>query len=847
MDILTLTANSRLALTIRRQYDQLQLQKNLRCWPSPNILPLNSWIEQTWKSLNTTERLLTPLQQQQLWQQITQHQSGALTLHTNSSAQQLIQAWQMLTLWQIPIEPFKDTNEETQLLFQCVQAVEQHCQQQQLISHAELPAALLKQTNTWRHKIPKKVQLTGFDDLPPCIEALIKFIAQHSDFELIETDIKPNSLERIECLNETHEIKAMASWAKQLWQQNPQQQITCVIPKLEQIRNPVDKIFHEYNIPYNISAGQKLTEFSLIEQALNILQLTLGQFNSAELAGILQSPYCSQHETDIDMGAMLDKEIRELNEVELPINALFIAFNKVQSHYPNSSWLSRWRAFCDTAQTLKPSGSSLYWAEQFTNLLIAIGWPGNRGLTSIEYQVLQRWRNLLKEFSELDIVIQNISQKKAIEMLQTLASQAVFQPEGSEAPIQILGLLESAGLQFDALWIMGLDSESWPPTANGNPFIPYSIQVKYALPHSSAEREYEYSKNTLTRLQKSAKQIVISSAQQQGDKTLSPSNMIAAIKLSQDPITTATTTYPCKEIETLVDDTAPKIKQDGALQGGSEIIKLQALCPFRAFGEIRLKARPMVEPSLNLESFEKGNIVHRALQDIWLQLKNQSRLKNISDEELDKLIDNTATHAIKTQQKNLHSESHHYFLETEKKRLKQLLKRWLELEKQRPDFQVLERENTHHLDINGLSIRCQVDRIDVCSDGRYIIDYKTGLNSPNSWFGERMTEPQLPLYCSFIDDIDGICFAEVRNSEVKFKGIVTESAEATFSDILPIDQGNHPDSMQDWQSQKKYWKTAIENLLLDFSNGCVEVDPLDNTLTCQYCQLQPLCRIHYND
>ena len=50
----------------------------------------------------------------------------------------------------------------------------------------------------------------------------------------------------------------------------------------------------------------------------------------------------------------------------------------------------------------------------------------------------------------------------ALAALIALATETLFQAESDEVPIQVLGVLEAAGMDFDALWIAGLTSDAWP-------------------------------------------------------------------------------------------------------------------------------------------------------------------------------------------------------------------------------------------------------------------------------------------------------------------------------------------------------------------------------------------------
>ena len=75
-----------------------------------------------------------------------------------------------------------------------------------------------------------------------------------------------------------------------------------------------------------------------------------------------------------------------------------------------------------------------------------------------------------------------------------------FQVEDEGAPVQVMGMLEAAGLRFDHLWIMGLHDETLPAPANPNPFLPSALQRQHHLPHSSAARELEFASTMMDRL-----------------------------------------------------------------------------------------------------------------------------------------------------------------------------------------------------------------------------------------------------------------------------------------------------------------------------------------------------------
>ena len=107
---------------------------------------------------------------------------------------------------------------------------------------------------------------------------------------------------------------------------------------------------------------------------------------------------------------------------------------------------------CSSASArLRPAA----WADAWRTWLAAAGWPGSRTLDSAEYQAHEAWERLLLQFSSLGAVASRMSRSAAVDKLRAMSRETVFQPEGSDAPIQILGVLEASGISFDALWVVG--------------------------------------------------------------------------------------------------------------------------------------------------------------------------------------------------------------------------------------------------------------------------------------------------------------------------------------------------------------------------------------------------------
>ena len=172
----------------------------------------------------------------------------------------------------------------------------------------------------------------------------------------------------------------------------------------------------------------------------------------------------------------------------------------------------------------------------------------------------------------------------------------------------------------------------------------------------------------------------------------------------------------------------------------------------------------------------------------------------------------------------------------EERRLRKLLKEWLEIEKLREPFTVLSLEEKRNARIGGLNVSLRADRIDQLADGRRILfDYKTGEVDKTSWRSDRPTEPQLPLYCVTAAETEpfaGVAFAQLRVNDLKFVG-----AGVALPGMVEIklETGG-------LDTEISRWRERLQALAKRFQDGDARVDPLKKA--CEYCDVKPLCRIH---
>jgi len=467
-------------------------------------------------------------------------------------------------------------------------------------------------------------------------------------------------------------------------------------------------------------------------------------------------------------------------------------------------------------------------ARHFTALLDAAGFPGERGLDSAEYQARARLNETLAELARLERVAPKMSPGEALAALR-IGMEELFQPESPDAPIQVLGVLESAGLEFDALWVAGLTDEAWPLHANPNPFLPVALQKKAGIPEATPEATLQRAKRITDGWLTAGDEVVVSHPAHEEDR-----NLIASALISVVPGFSGTTEtrrcaryrdvlFAMRRVEKLEDGKAPALKTKTP-RGGTRILVDQSACPFRAFARHRLGAENLEEPAEGPDARARGLLLHSLMKALWTELKGSAGLQGDPLPAIRKAADAAVAEA----------ELEEPFAGLERLRLAKLARDWLAVERERPAFEVVAMEEKRKLAVAGLELSGRIDRVDrLASGGHAVIDYKTGKPTPNDWQHERPDDPQVPLYALNTEDVSAAAFAKLRTGEMRYMGF------SRAKDAIP-----RVNRAENWETLLAGWRRELDALGSGFAAGEARVDPKRGLATCRYCDLQPLCRVH---
>lgn len=878
------TATRGLARRMTFSYAEFRLEKGDKVWETPDILPWEAWLSRMFydsvcspgvlkETVEPKLYLLDDSDERLVWERIISGSEAAeRLLGVSKTARLACEAWRLCRQWKVDIGGGLQWSAPDPAVFaEWAKYFEQFCRDHGYMDRAGLASYLGRKAEQGFVMQPLKLILAGFDEYSPAqIELFAALSKRGTDVYCLERPKKAASARLIALPDDASEIRAAAAWARKSIENNPKASIGVVSSRLATDREAVQRVFTEVLHPDSVFSGQKpenrmfqisaspvLFEYPVVGAAAAILGLTCRQGAEVlEWSRFLRSPFIGGADTEYGSRALLDARIRDMGDLYYSISRLsFVAEKKTGglSSFSDLKILSvileRLRA---RSLNMPVRQGTDQWAEQFSAILEDAGWPGERSLSESEYQAVSAHRQCLEEFSKTGYFTGPVSGNEALRIFFQKLSETYFQPEHPEVSVRIMGMLESAGEEFDALWIMGLHHENWPAPARPNPFLPADIQRESGLPHCSPARELSYAGLITNRLLESANEVVCSFGKTDGESVRLASPLVDHLEEYDDCKFQEAGYENCWQriyrsggIEWIQDVNGAPIAEGRDVAGGTGIMKSQALCPFQAYGRYRLGACKPESPEAGLNPRQRGTLVHDVLQLIWDRLKKNEVLEELSFREIEHYISEAVDRAMARMADKMPGTFTDRFTRLEKERLQSLVEEWIKEEQGRGPFSVAETESRMHLSIGGIGISAFADRIDLLDNGRLVlIDYKTGDVSPGEWFAERITEPQLPLYSLGMprELLAGVFFGRVKKGGIGYTGISeTEGVIPGCRGIM--DDGRIAKDFESMEEVLAFWENKLANLADEIRTGYAPVLPVSRNKSCRYCDLSPVCRI----
>jgi ATP-dependent helicase/nuclease subunit B len=491
------------------------------------------------------------------------------------------------------------------------------------------------------------------------------------------------------------------------------------------------------------------------------------------------------------------------------------------------------------------------WAPRMLTALRQLGWHGTRPLQSDEQQTVNRWHALLDEYSALGPWLPATSAADAVSTLADLAGERNFDPASVEAPITLTESHDDPVVRYDGIWVAGLDAAQWPPAPRPDVFIPLRLQVAAQVPWSSAAGQTAVARRSLAGWRAATDSLICSWAQLEGDAHRSPSPLLVHLPGRRD-YTQAGATVPLAvalhhpALEVIEDARGLKIDTRHTVAGGVKPLALQAECGFRAYGEMRLRADRLEVPRPGIDPRERGMLLHKALELVWIKLENHFNLMATEPAIWPHLIADSVEAAIVSVFRGYVPQELRLAVEREKFRLEKLIEKLLERERTRASFHVEKLEARREVSIGGGQFELRIDRIDRIEGGGYaILDYKSGEPRAVRWSADRVRDPQLLAYLMAERGRNVVALANISltSGRAKFTG------KSAYAGLLPDVKGlpgMNPNKVPAeqiaaaWQTEVDHWLHALQMLAASYIAGEAPVQPASDV--CRNCHLTTLCR-----
>jgi ATP-dependent helicase/nuclease subunit B len=880
---LVVTSSERAARAFQAAFHRRRRSEGLASWPEPNILDWKAFARSAWEERNLDGRLLlNPAQEQALWSEIIhseQHLPTALPASVRRLAAMAMEAHELLANYSpahLRNGARSGWDGDADAFSKWLTAFDAECLRNNLISLSKVPLELILMLEEEK-TVRSLLRAAGFDNLLPTQRRLFDTWGQWQQLE-VEEHSEETYFHHTP--DRQTELEACSAWCNREASANPETRLLVVAQDVASRRGEIERAFLCHGTAgsaprFEFSLGVPLGQVQLVRRAFLLLRWLDSPLDENELDWLLSNGLASNGTESADlqayMCALRQRGLQRTRwDLEAFINAAQISarpFSDPQVSTTRSSARlpARWVQRMITAQRrLREFGnkpeSPIEWAERSPQLLDAMGWPGNE--SSADFQAHRRWQQALDTAGSLGFNGRRIDWREFLSIVERTLNETLFAPQSLDAPIQIAGPAESAGLTADAIWFLGADEDSWPSAASTHPLLHIQVQRDAGMPHSTPQRDWDFSLAITKRLIASAPVVHFSFAVQKEDVEARPSRLIAHLAGTPQALPAAMTPPPAEEPATILfSDSSHVPFPPGSVQGGSSVLTFQSQCPFKAFANARLGARDWDPAEFGLTAAQRGLLLHAVLHRIWGEpppagLRSLADLLNLNDREgfvaghVRKVLRDEIPAAIRDQIPLR-------YLELEELRLVRLVAEWLEFESRRVDFTVAETESERTINVAGLALNLRLDRIDrLIDESLLVIDYKTGDVSSKAWDLPRPDDVQLPLYKIFgleengesqsVDPANkdmasgGLVFAKIRTGKPCFAGRVVNARETILNSL------NGNDSLVRAEltaGDEAEWKAKIERLARNFIEGRADVDPRDYPKTCERCGLQSICRI----
>lgn len=851
-------------------------------WASPQVFSLNAWIRKAWDMTWPSTHPLSLVSCLALWKEACSRVSPPEPFLPDSKLfQALDETYTVLVRHGLPTEgPPSSASPLVVWRGEIMKTFETLARDLKGFHPALLPVHLAQAVQEDLVSLPETVVLAAFETPAPIEGAL--FDSMGSACRLSRVDLpagSPEKTKRITMPNRKQEVDWLTGQLVVDARTIPLNRIGVVVPDAEVYVPHIGDSFCEIMgdslgeswSAYNIAVGTSLLERSLVQSGLLPLRFWVEGQPRTVLLSLVLSTYYGRWSTHRDHVARVDQLWRR-HGTDADLHSLL---GVVSGQSPelfsllNGGSPTLGEGLNSFAREASRTGAQ--WVETMESFWDVFGFP-----VIADEADTGAWNHLRTLFHRIreDLRETRLSLADFMGLLNHFLSEKMVHVSGNEeAGIQVLGIIESRGLDFDKLYVLGLAAGSLPKPVRPLPLL--DPQERQSVLGATTESQYHFAQRAFHHLLACAPDVTLIRPEEESAEPLAPSpfwthasgeeaHPTVDIWNAPDGVSARAawlqqankglahpTDFP--PVDSPVDGhTLPKTVSVSALA-------IAFLCPFRFFAERILGLLPLDELIMGISPLERGNLLHRVLALFTRRCRDQelagerdwAAMETLLEVCSDEVLLSAAGETLHTQKSGV--DQHSRAMERSRwvgseEGTQGLLTAWLRLEGQRLDegwrwlCEEASFEGLSHPDW-PFSVAGRIDRIDCHADGGYALwDYKSGGIPTRKDVLEHLIDPQIPAYVHAakegrIPEISGgrEDKAHISGGYIRLKA----ASSVVLSEFMKEEE--------DLDIVLRSWKEAVARIGSKLVSGQFGAEPghgsngAGEEKACRYCPYRPLC------
>tara|TARA_Y100000768_G_scaffold2018_1_gene1493 strand:+ start:3735 stop:6347 length:2613 start_codon:yes stop_codon:yes gene_type:complete len=800
---IVLTSSSQLAEDINQQYTLHKLSSNISAWDTPSIYSWRNWLKILHFSSHSdaSYTLLNQGLSVNILQNFIDDEIDNTLIKSSLLASNFYENLNLVSNLCIPHSEIEQTalTDDEKLFSKVITNYQSYLNDMSWLDIPTFYKYALENIKLYCRDYGDNTKITfvGFNDPLPLEELFIQKISEVFDTFIIKRQSLISIYEKVSYESNDSEFRAAGAWARKILEHEKNKKIGIIVHKND-VNLKTERIINDGFAPgwqlgtdmnsslCRFKESSCLGYFPFIKNTLILLKWLDEPTDTLDICCLLMSKYFQ----DIsDSGSnKLDDKLRQKYQKKWTITEFIKAFKK-NCDQDEIFIIEILELLQPNKHLTEYDESPKEWLSFINNKLKKVDWLTLDNESNSDNFIFKKWIQLLKDCEQSLISHESISYLNFIKLIESTAENTYIQAHPLHQQVKILEYNDAIEMEFDYLWLSGLDNHVWPNKHKHYSFFSRELQNQHNFPESTPNKSAEHEKKLLSTLMGSSKNVVLSYARSRDEMQLSFTDLITIdleeSDIHKDPGNFSESNFGLENF-IFLDEDVPIIKNTERLKGGASTVQRFKEDPFSGFALGRLKINEKRKPSFGIDPLNRGTIVHNAIAIFYDDLPSQTDMKARKTEQIQIKLNKAISEAFHPYLTSNESKFEQIFFDIEKNRTKKILEKLIDFDLNKDNFKLKSVEKSVQLKYSNIILNLKIDRIEEYTNKHLcIIDFKTGKVRKILDKNKQFKELQLFVYAAACDEpIDFISYIYLK------KDNVTNETLTSNSDVKKVDPAN---------------------------------------------------------